>query len=72
MLVRRRTTSTFSQFFLSIEDLPKSIVFKMISMEFKPTVDEQIQSEQFDEEQVKRLQSADFVRFKRARKAEKT
>jgi hypothetical protein len=51
-------------------DLPKAIVFKTISMQFKSTVAESKESEQIDHGQLARMPSADLVRLKRAHKAE--
>ncbi|CAF0730534.1 unnamed protein product [Rotaria sordida] len=51
--------------------LPKAIIFKTISMEFKPTIPEIKESEEIDNTQITRMSSADLIRLKRAHKAEK-
>ena len=51
-------------------DLPKVIVFKTVSMQFKSTVPESKESEQIDHAQLTRMPSADLIRLKRAHKAE--
>ncbi|CAF2479912.1 unnamed protein product [Rotaria sp. Silwood2] len=51
--------------------LPKAIIFKTISMEFKPIIPEIKESEETDNTQLTRMSSADLIRLKRAHKAEK-
>ncbi|CAF0753292.1 unnamed protein product [Rotaria sp. Silwood1] len=51
--------------------LPKAIIFKTISMEFKPAIPEIKESEETDNTQLTRMSSADLIRLKRAHKAEK-
>ena len=52
------------------QDLPKTIVFKTISMQFTPTIPEVKESEEIDNTQLVRMSSADLIRLKRAHKAE--
>ncbi|CAF4508243.1 unnamed protein product [Rotaria socialis] len=51
--------------------LPKAILFKTISMQFKQEIPEVKESEETDSAQLTRMSSADLIRLKRARKAEK-
>ena len=53
-----------------IQDLPKVIVFKTVSMQFAPIKPEKKEREDADEAQLIRMSSEDLIRLKKAHKAD--